>query len=63
MLQHQKWSENDSKKNQLVRQSMWILILVETEEQLLRIWQVQNSLSAKLFSLQLSNANQSDTKE
>ena len=63
MLQLQKWSENDSKKNQLVRQSMWILILVETEEQLLRIWQVQNSLSAKLSSLQLSNANQSDTKE
>jgi hypothetical protein len=47
-------SENDSKKNQLVRQSLWLLILVEAEEQLLRIWQVQNSISAKLFSLQLS---------
>jgi hypothetical protein len=47
-------SENDSKRNQLVRQSLLLLILVEAEEQLLRIWQVQNSISAKLFSLQLS---------
>jgi hypothetical protein len=56
-------SENDSKKNQLVRQSLWLLILVKAEEQLLRIRQMQNSISAKLFSLQLSKANQSDTKE
>ena len=48
-------SENNSKKNQLVRQSLSLLILVEEEEQLIRIEQVQNIISAKLCSLQLSN--------
>ena len=47
-------SENNSKKNQLVRQSLSLLILVEAEEQLIRIGQVQNMISAKLYSLQLS---------
>ena len=53
MLQLQ-WQWKQFEKNQLVRQSLSLLILVEAEEQLIRIEQVQNSISAKLCSLQLS---------
>ena len=47
-------SENDSKRNHLVHQSLSLSILVEEEEQLIRIERVQTIILAKLCSLQLS---------